>query len=73
MSTQRVGDGLREDRGEVEQAEHDANRYGGVADDGGHAEAEEGDEGELEDAADGGARRLGAARHTNLWSAAEGW
>ena len=57
VSSQRVGDGLGEEGRQVEQAEHGSDGYGGVADGGGDAEAEQGDEDEIEDAAGRGAQR----------------
>jgi hypothetical protein len=51
-----VGEGLGEEWGQVEQAEHDGDRSGGVADGGGDAEGEQGDQDEVADAAGGGAQ-----------------
>ena len=53
--------------GQVEQAEHAPDRYRGVADGGGDAEAEQGAEDEVEDAAERGAQcRTVADRHERV-------
>src|SRR5215470_11711946 len=52
----RVGDHAGDDREQVEQAEHDADGHRGVPDGGSGTEAEQGDQGEVEDRPGGGAQ-----------------
>ena len=61
---------LADDREEVEQAEHDRDRHRGVPHGGGDAEAEQGDQGQVEHRARGGAQRRARAPATAAGSRA---